>query len=113
LRGGQVGEEHLRSEVTASGVVPVALLVVLVALLLLALGAFGPTARVRRLAAALLLPVSGAWIFFNGPIEGPILVTFTPTHGLTVSDLLGVLGVLVGLLALWRGRRRSEISAHR
>jgi hypothetical protein len=54
-------------------------------------------------AAVLLLPVAAAWVLFNGPIEGPILLTFTADHGLTVSDLLAVVAVLVALVALLRG----------
>jgi hypothetical protein len=89
----------VRSEATESGLVPVVLLVLLVGLLIAALRGRG---RPRRAAALLLLPASAAWVLFNGPIEGPILVTLSPDHGLTVSDLLAVLGVLVagGVLLL-------------
>jgi hypothetical protein len=89
----------VRSEATESGLVPVVLLVLLVGLLIAALRGRG---RPRRAAALLLLPASAAWVLFNGPIEGPILVTLAPDHGLTVSDLLAVLGVLVagGVLLL-------------
>jgi hypothetical protein len=87
----------MRSEATASGLVPVVLLVLLVGLLVAALRSRG---RPRRAAALLLLPASAAWVLFNGPIEGPILVTFSSTHGLTVSDLLAVVGVLVAAAVL-------------
>jgi uncharacterized membrane protein HdeD (DUF308 family) len=107
------GEDHLRSQVTASGVVPVVVLVVLVGLLLAALGAFALPGRWRRLAAVLLVPVSAAWVVFNGPIEGPILLTFTKDHGVTVSDLLGVLGLAVALVVLRRGRRPLDEAAGR
>ena len=90
----------MRTEATASGVVPVVLLVLLVGLLLVAVRARG---RRRRAAALLLLPVSAGWVLFNGPIEGPILVTFSTDHGLTVSDLLAAVGVLVGGAVLLRG----------
>ena len=92
----------MRAEVTASGVVPVLLLVVLVGLTLVALRARG---RRRRAAAALLLPVSAAWLLFNGPIEGPILLTLSTDHGVTVSDLLAVVAVLVALVVLLREDR--------
>ena len=92
----------MRREATASGLVPVVLLVVLVGLTLAALGARG---RPRRVAAALLLPVSAAWVLFNGPIEGPILLTISSSHGLTVSDLLAVVGVLVAGAVLLLGDR--------
>ena len=92
----------MRSEATSSGIVPVVLLVLLVGLLIAALQGRG---RRRRAAAALLLPVSAAWVLFNGPIEGPILLTFSTDHGLTVSDLLAAVGVLVGGVVLVRGNR--------
>ena len=92
----------MRSEATSSGIVPVVLLVLLVGLLIAALQGRGQR---RRAAAALLLPVSVAWVLFNGPIEGPILLTFSTDHGLTVSDLLAAVGVLVGGVVLVRGNR--------
>ena len=27
------------------------------------------------------------WILVNGPVEGPVLMTLTPDHGITVADL--------------------------
>ena len=92
----------MRSEATASGLVPVVLLVLIVGLLMAALRARG---RPRRAAALLLLPVSAAWVLFNGPIEGPILLTISSSHGLTVSDLLAVVGVLVAGDVLLLGDR--------
>ena len=92
----------MRAHATASGVVPVVLLVVLVALTLATLGARG---RPRRIAAVLLLPAAVAWVLFNGPIEGPILMTFSENHGLTVSDLLAVVAVVVALTVLLRRDR--------
>jgi Na+-transporting methylmalonyl-CoA/oxaloacetate decarboxylase beta subunit len=90
----------VRTEATSSGIVPVVLLVLLVGLLLAALGARG---RRRRVAAVLLLPVSAGWVLFNGPIEGPILLTLSSNHGLTVSDLLAAVGVLVAGVVLLGG----------
>ena len=92
----------MRSEATESGLVPVVLLVLIVGLLMAALRARG---RPRRAAALLLLPVSAAWVLFNGPIEGPILLTISTSHGLTVSDLLAVVGVLVAGAVLLLGDR--------
>ena len=95
-------QDGLRTQVTASGVVPLLLLVGLVALVLVALGVLGPGRRVRRAAAVLLLPASLAWVLFNGPIEGAVLLTFSPDHGVTVSDLLGVVGATVAVAVLLR-----------
>jgi hypothetical protein len=92
----------MRSEVTASGLVPVVLLVFLVGLLVATLGSRG---RSRRVTALLLLPASAAWMLFNGPIEGPILLTISSSHGVTVSDLLAVVAVLVAGAVLLRGER--------
>jgi hypothetical protein len=90
----------MRSEVTASGLVPVVLLVLLVGLLMATLASRG---RRRRTTALLLLPASAAWMLFNGPIEGPILLTISSSHGVTVSDLLAVVGVLVAGVVLLLG----------
>ncbi len=84
----------MRHDVAGSPVVPIALLVLLVALLVAALAFRG---RSRRVAAVLLLPSSASWVLFNGPIEGPVLVPLSAQHGVTLSDLLAVAGVLVGL----------------
>ena len=92
----------MRSEATSSGIVPVVLLLLLVGLLLGTLAARG---RRRRAAAVLLVPVSVAWVLFNGPIEGPILLSFSKDHGLTVSDLLAAVGVLVAVVVLVRRDR--------
>ena len=92
----------MRDEATASGLLPVVLLVLIVGLLLAALRARGWR---RRAVALLLLPASAAWVLFNGPIEGPILLTLSTNHGLTVSDLLAVVGVLVAGAALVLGDR--------
>ena len=92
----------MRTEATSSGLLPVVLLVLLVGLLMATLRARG---RPRRTAALLLLPASAAWVLFNGPIEGPILLRLSTTHGLTVSDLLAVVGVLVAGVVLLLGDR--------
>ena len=92
----------MRDEATASGLLPVVLLVLIVGLLLAALRARGWR---RRAVALLLLPASAAWVLFNGPIEGPILLRLSANHGLTVSDLLAVVGVLVAGAVLLLRRR--------
>lgn len=57
------------------------------------------TVRGDRWSAAALVPLSIAWLLFNGPIEGPVLVVISYSHGVTVSDLFSVL--CLGLAA-WR-----------
>ena len=87
----------MRSEATSSGLLPVVLLVLLVGLLIATLRARG---QPRRGTALLLLPVSAAWVLFNGPIEGPVLLALSTNHGVTASDLLAVVGVLVACAVL-------------
>ena len=92
----------MRSEATSSGIVPVVLLILLVGLLLAVLRLRG---RGRRAGAVLLLPMSAAWVLFNGSLEGPVLLTVSENHGLTVSDLLAAVAVLVAGTVLFRGDR--------
>ncbi len=103
-----------RAETVQSGLVPVVLLVMLVVLLLVAVMTRG---RARRAVAVLLLPASVAWVLFNGPLEGSVLLTLTSTHGVTTSDLLAVVGVLVAVAVLTgrlrRGPRRRPPSGTR
>jgi hypothetical protein len=105
-----VTNDPVRREVTGSGLVPVSLLVLLVALLLVALRLRG---RPRRAVAVLLLPVSAGWVAFNGRLEGPVLVPLTTSHGITASDLLAILGVVVALVMLVRDRRLRRRRAPR
>ena len=58
-------------------------------------------------AAIALALASGVWLVANKRLEGPILVTFTPRHGLTTSDLLGFLGYFYALRIIWVRYRGS------
>ncbi|ROP42844.1 hypothetical protein [Pseudokineococcus lusitanus] len=62
----------------------------------------GPLAVVAVVAAGV------AWWLVNGPVEGAVLHVVTPTHGLTVADLL--VPPLVGLAVLAAVRRRRAAS---
>jgi hypothetical protein len=55
--------------------------------------------RGDRLAALFLVPLSFAWVLFNGPLEGPLLFSVSWSHGVTVSDLISVMCLFV---AVWR-----------
>src|SRR5512144_1514932 len=55
--------------------------------------------RGDRLAALVLVPLSLAWVLFNGPIEGPTLFVVSWSHGVTASDLIAVAGLVI---ASWR-----------
>jgi hypothetical protein len=68
----------------------------------------------RRAVAALLFVVAVAWLIFNGPVEGPTLLTLTPRHGLTLADLPSIPAVIyAGWLALPRARRKSQRTRER
>jgi hypothetical protein len=41
------------------------------------------------------------WILINGPVEGPVLLTLTASHGITVADLVSLgLIIIAGLILL-------------
>src|SRR6266536_2005438 len=57
-------------------------------------------------AAVALAVVSAAWLpLSNGRLEGAVLVTFDAGHGLTASDLLSYLGLLIVIWSTARARR--------
>jgi hypothetical protein len=61
-----------------------------------------------RIAAWLLVICSALWLpLNNGHLEGPVLITANPTHGLTAADLIGYGGWAVAALTLHRVRHRS------
>ncbi|PYE20147.1 hypothetical protein DFR67_102285 [Williamsia limnetica] len=62
-------------------------------------------AKPSRRAAGVLIVVSVLWVLFNGPIEGHVILSFTPENGLTESDLLSVAGIGIALWALRKRRR--------
>ena len=53
------------------------------------------------------------WPFVNGPLEGNILLILNSTNGITVSDSLSVLAVVIALIQAMRIRRavRSDQTA--
>ena len=53
------------------------------------------------IAAVALALVSGVWLVANKHLEGPVLITFSPGHGLTPSDLLGFAGYFYSLRLVW------------
>ena len=72
---------------------------VIVLAALLAVLARAAQARSRRAAWALLL-LSGLWFAADQPLEGPTLFVYSPTHGLTLADLLSGVGAFVALAVL-------------
>jgi hypothetical protein len=54
-----------------------------------------------------LVLLCGLWLLVNKPLEGPVLLVLTRGHGVTLSDLLAVAGVvLAGVLLSRRSTRR-------
>jgi hypothetical protein len=65
--------------------------------------------RWGRPAAALLAAVSVIWFFVNRPMEGPVLLTVTPSHGLVAADLAGVAGLVLAAAMFVFPYRTSEV----
>lgn len=58
---------------------------------------------------AAALTVNGvAWALWNQPIEGRVLVSFNIEHGITESDMLSVLAVVIGTITVYRVRVKNR-----
>ena len=77
---------------------------VLVALVLTA----GLSGRSGPVGAGVLAVLSVAWLLVNSPMEGPVLVVFTPDHGITGGDLAGFAGLALAS-ARFAVLRRSRV----
>jgi len=76
------------------------------AALVLAAGTLG---RTGRAGAVLLGALSLVWLLVNNPVEGVILLTVTPSRGLTGADLAGLVGLgLAAWHVVWPGRGRRS-----
>lgn len=84
--------QQVRGVVAGEPMLAVLLLAVLLGCALLAVSG-------DRLAALVLVPLSFAWVVFNGPLEGPTLFALSWSHGVTSSDLISVAGLVI---AAWR-----------
>lgn len=60
--------------------------------------------RLGRGGGALLVLLSLAWLGSNSRLEGGVLISLNPAHGLTAGDLAGLAGLAVGACVLVRGR---------
>jgi hypothetical protein len=59
--------------------------------------------RRRSWLAVGLIAAAVVWVLINGPVEGPVLLVLTPSHGITVADLPSMAAlVIAGLLFLSR-----------
>ena len=67
------------------------------------------TSRVRHLLLAVLLVLAGlVWLRINEKIEGRILLTLSPNHGITVADLLSVAMFAGAVVLAWPERARNR-----
>ncbi|MGV9669325.1 hypothetical protein ACWDPV_01860 [Gordonia sp. NPDC003504] len=57
-------------------------------------------------AAAVLVLVAGAWVIWNRPLEGAVLLAVTSHNGLTESDLLSLVAVWIAVWAVTVTARR-------
>ncbi|KSZ60284.1 hypothetical protein Z045_02150 [Rhodococcus pyridinivorans KG-16] len=69
--------------------------------------------RPHLLSSSAAFVASGLWVLMNGPLEGRVLYSVTPNHGLTEADLLSGVGVCIAAWGFWttrnrRRRRRSQ-----
>ena len=62
-------------------------------------------AKPNRSSILTVLTLALVWPFVNGNLEGNILLTINPTHGITVSDLLSGLAAGIALIQAIRLRR--------
>ena len=57
--------------------------------------------RRRTWLAVALVVAAGVWILVNGPVEGPVLLVLTPSHGITVADLASIGALVTAGLIFW------------
>ncbi|WP_044506046.1 hypothetical protein [Gordonia sp. KTR9] len=65
-------------------------------------------ARPSYTGAAVLAATGVAWALWNQPIEGRVLVSFNIQHGITESDILSVLAVVIAAVTVYRSREMSR-----
>ena len=57
--------------------------------------------RRRTWVAMALVAAAALWVLVNGPVEGPVLLVISPSHGVTVADLASIGAVVVAGVILW------------
>lgn len=75
-------------------------------LVLVLLGGFA-AGRWGRPGAVLLALASLLWLAVNRPMEGRLIIVFSPEHGLVAADLVGFAGLGLAALVLLVGGRRT------
>ncbi|MGZ4515020.1 MAG: hypothetical protein ACXVX5_09980 [Mycobacterium sp.] len=61
-----------------------------------------------RISITALVIAAVIWPFSNGPLEGHTLLEINSTHGITVSDLLSIVGVLIAGAKIHEIRSRKK-----
>lgn len=77
------------------------IIIAVASLVMLAVAATVSRITHSPIAALALAITSGIWLVVNKQLEGPVLITVTPSHGLTVGDLFGFAGFFYSLRILW------------
>jgi hypothetical protein len=61
--------------------------------------------NIRRVAAVSLAVAAVVWLLINKPYEGPVLLVFNESHGLTLADLPSLAALVVAAALAWPHRR--------
>jgi hypothetical protein len=48
-----------------------------------------------------IVVAAAIWVLVNGPVEGPVLLVMSPSHGITVADHPSLGAVIIAGLILW------------
>ncbi len=57
--------------------------------------------RRRRWVAVGLVALAVVWVLVNGPVEGPVLLVLTQSHGVTLADLGSLAALAVAGALYW------------
>jgi hypothetical protein len=58
-----------------------------------------------------LVAAAAIWVLVNGPVEGPVLLVLTPSHGITVADLPSLAALVIAAVLLVRAWLQSLVEA--
>jgi hypothetical protein len=75
---------------------------VAVTTLLVMAGSAVAALRGMRGATALMIVAFAVWLLVDEPLEGPVLLILTHSHGVHIGDIVALTGVVIVLMALGR-----------
>ena len=61
-----------------------------------------------RPSAVLLALLAVLWVAVNGPMEGPVLLGLTATHGVTAADMAALAAFVVAGVCWWKASVRAR-----